>query len=120
MREDDRNGFRRIRRREGRGGRRCHDCVDFEIDQLLCKSWEPFKLSLSPPEFKDKVLADNPAQLLKRPPKRVRVTRSVCQQPDASDLSRLLRLGDDRRGEEGDGEDDRERGRLSHYVTSTT
>src|SRR3989442_1009322 len=94
--------------------RRCDDQVPLEPDQLGRQVGQPVDPTLRISIVDDNILALNPPELAQPLPERVEVGRPVGRGRHPKEtyprhLSRLLRVGGERHGEKGEGEDDCER-----------
>src|SRR5262249_4137488 len=93
--------------------RRPYDDVHLETNQLGGKVGQRVRPTLSKTSVDGDVLPFNPPELAQSLPERlyemwVRGWRRVRKITDPVDPARLLRLDRERRGEEGDGQNDRE------------
>src|SRR5262249_9594046 len=104
--------------------RRCDDQVHLEPDQLGRQAGQPVDPTLRISIVDDNILALKPPELAQPLPERVEQERPIGRGREAKKtyprhLSRLLRVGGERRGEEAPPEHTYERSTLHYSITSS-
>src|SRR5262249_39378895 len=119
--EDDGKGIRGALGSKGRGATYGQNYIDTVLDQLSSERRVGLATAVRPPVFQADILPFHVAELLERLPegrKRVARARRVrAQDTNPRNLSRLLRLGGERRGEEPTREHTDERPTLHYSIT---
>src|SRR5262249_18121611 len=118
--------YRRGGQLRGKGGRsaRGGDEVRLQTDEFEGERGEAICFPLGEPDLKNDVLAGDPAEVAEsllecQQVGFVTILRSLVEIADPPHLGRLLRLGGERRGEEGAGQAANECASGNHWITSS-